>query len=62
MENSEGLKYSEISERGLASMREKLEDAMAKLDGTEDITVYYDYKEKLAAIKVLQQAHKDGSI
>ena len=63
MENSEGLKYGEISEHGLASMREKLEEAMAKLDGTEeDVTLYYNYQERLTAIKVLQQAHEDGSI
>ena len=62
MENSEGLIYGEISERGLASMRDKLETAMTGLDGSEDVTIYYDYQERLAAIKVLQQAHEDGSI
>lgn len=62
MENSEGLIYGEISERGLASMRDKLETAMAGLDGSEDVTIYYDYQERLDAIKVLQQAHEDGSI
>ncbi|MBG0770899.1 MAG: hypothetical protein H0S82_04280 [Anaerolineaceae bacterium] len=63
MENSEGLKYGEIGEDGLASMRTRLEDLLSKLDGTEeDVTLYYSYKEKLAAIKVLQQAHEDGSI
>jgi hypothetical protein len=63
MENSEGLKYGEISEDGLASMRTRLEDLLLKLDGTEeDVTLYYNYQEKLAAIKVLQQAHEDGSI
>lgn len=63
MENSEGLKYGEISEDGLASMRTRLEDLLSKLDGTEeDVTHYYNYQEKLAAIEVLQQAHEDGSI
>jgi hypothetical protein len=63
MENSEGLKYGEISESGLASMKEKLEDTIANLSREEeDVTLYYEYQEKLAAIKVLQQAHEDGSI
>lgn len=50
MENSEGLNYGEISEDGLASMRTRLEDLLSKLDGTEeDVTLYYNYQEKLAA-------------
>ena len=63
MENSEGLKYGDISERGLVSMQDKLQEALAGLDGNEDdVTLYFNYQERLAAIKVLQQAHKDGSI
>ncbi len=44
------MKYGEISEDGLASMRTRLEDLLSKLDGTEEnVTLYYNYQEKLAA-------------
>lgn len=63
LQNSEGVNYGDISVKGLASMKEKLEEALDGLDGSEeDITLFYDYKERLAAIEVLQQAKADGSI
>ena len=63
MKNSEGVNYGDISVKGLESMKEKLEQALDELDGRDDdFTLYYDYKERLAAIEVLQQAKADGSI